>query len=86
MKQAGAQVHRNPRRRIFPPKGSREYRQLWRIIDGAVRDAFVNHPEYLAPRKEKTARQSIVKRVAGAIEGYSTQKAEQGRSGKEAGG
>ena len=26
---------------------SQEYLRLWKIIDGAVRDAFANHPEYL---------------------------------------
>lgn len=29
---------------------SPEYLRLWRIIDGAVRDTFASHPEYLSGR------------------------------------
>lgn len=59
-----------------------EYRQLWRIVDGAVADAFKMHPNYLSEdgKRWQTARQSIVKRVTGAILGYAEQSA-QGRSG-----
>lgn len=58
------------------------YRQLWRVIDGAVADAFAMHPEYLAVQQNrKTVRQSIVKRVTGAMRGYVGRPA-QGRSGE----
>lgn len=55
------------------------YRQIWRIADGAVRDALANHPEYLTTRGKQMARAAIVKRVSGSLYGYATQVA-QGRS------
>lgn len=68
------------KKRLRPPKGDHTYRQLWRVIDGAVRDAFVHHPEYLTPRGVMQARESVVKRVTGAIKSYAEQSA-RGRSG-----
>lgn len=55
------------------------YRQLWRLIDGAVRDSFANHPEYLTEKGRRSAANSITKRVVGTIHGYATQVA-RGRS------
>lgn len=47
------------------------YRQIWRLIDGAVRDALIHHPGYVAKGiSARTVRRSIVKRAAGAITGY----------------
>lgn len=55
---------------IFPKqKTAAEYKRLWRIVDGAVMDAFKMHPEYLAGRTERVARTSVVKRVVGALMG-----------------
>lgn len=48
---------------------SPEYLRLWRIVDGAVRDAFANHPDYLA-RPEVLVRRSVVKRVTGQLYGF----------------
>lgn len=59
-----------------------DYIKLWRVIDGAVFDAFKMHPEYLTDRGHKNARLSVVKRVAGAITGFAAEAAK-GRSGKE---
>lgn len=72
---------RKPRPRARAPKGDQSYRQLWRVVDGAVMDAFAHHPEYLAPHRGKDARLSVVKRVVGAIQGYAAQ-AVRGRSGR----
>lgn len=55
------------------------YRQLWRLVDGAVRDTFANHPEYLTQAGNRSARHSIIKRVVGTLHGYATQVA-RGRS------
>lgn len=55
-------------------------RQMWRLVDGAVRDAFHAHPEYLAVPEMKV-RQAIVKRVTGAITGYAGATRAKGRSG-----
>lgn len=68
-----------PRIRTVPPKVSRAYRQLWRVVDGAVADAFAQHPDYLSAKGARAARASVVKRVVGAVLGFAEQSAE-GRS------
>jgi hypothetical protein len=60
---------------------SKAYSQLWRIVDGAVRDALETHPDYLTKKGMRSARASITKRVTGAVLGYTSQVAE-GRSGE----
>lgn len=67
------------RLRTHPEKGSRAYRQLWRIVDGAVADAFLQHPDYLTPRRRRAAQNSVTKRVVGGVLGWASQEA-QGRS------
>jgi hypothetical protein len=59
-------------RRLTPEKSpSRVYHQVWRLVDGAVRQAFRDHPEYLADgKRERTVRNSINKRVVGALIGF----------------
>ena len=61
--------------RTKPPKGGSAYRQLWRIVDGAVADAFRNHPGYLVPRARRAAQNSVTKRVVGAVLGFAAQAA-----------
>jgi hypothetical protein len=58
----------------------RAYRQLWRVVDGAVFDALYTHQDYLTPKGRRSARGSIVKRVTGAVMGYAEESA-RGRSG-----
>lgn len=56
-----------------PPKPGGAYQQLWRIVEGAVRDALQMHPEYIA--NDKRARDvvnSITKRVAGSVLGFAS--------------
>lgn len=61
-----------PDKRTRPPKGGKFYRQLWRLVDGAVKDCFKKHPDYLTLKGhiQHRARQSINKRVVGTILGY----------------
>ena len=76
-----------PRRARIPKHktSSPAYRQLWRLVDGAVRQCFLEHPDYLSDSyREITVRTSIVKRVAGLILGYAGETAE-ARSSAEAG-
>lgn len=70
--------------RLVPLQGSPGYRQLWRIVDGAVRDTFNAHPDYLSPRGRRKAEAALVKRITGAVFGYAVAAADaaaQGRSG-----
>lgn len=64
-------------RRLHPEKpGSPAYRQIWRIVDGAVASAFAAHPDYVASNKRlRTVRNSIVKRVVGAVTSHAEQSA-----------
>lgn len=57
-------------------------RQVWRVVDGAIRDAFSNHPDYLTIKGTRAAcaRRSVAKRVTGALLSYLEQSKE-GRSG-----
>lgn len=55
-----------PNSRPPPHKDTAEYRRIWRVVDGAVADAFKCHPDYLA-RAEPAVRVSINKRVVGAL-------------------
>ena len=71
-------------KRLAPEKNpSNAYRQLWRVVDGAIMDCFLHHPEYIpVGARARVIRNSIVKRVVGALLGYAVQTA-QGRSVKK---
>lgn len=57
-------------RKAAPVKVDLGYASLWRIVDGAVRDAYQMHPDYLSNKGASTsARISVVKRVVGALMG-----------------
>ena len=76
------------RRRLKPPpqKTASAYRQLWRVVDGAIAEALRAHPDYLAPHgaKHDNARRSIAKRVVGAVLGYAEQSAKRRSGGRPA--
>lgn len=64
-------------KRLKPQKmPNMEYRAIWRVVDGAVRNALDMHPDYLTNKgsHRATARMSIVKRVTGAILGFQTER------------
>lgn len=74
------------RKRLKPEKLAHQVgfnRQIWRVIDGAIRDAFSHHPDYLTLKGSKgaAARRSVAKRATGALLSYLEQ-SEWGRSGK----
>jgi hypothetical protein len=56
-------------RRLRPPREKTDghYRHLWRVVDAAVAEAISAHPDYLTEAGLKAARESIVKRVTGAL-------------------
>lgn len=73
------------RKRLTPEKAAYRDgfpRAIWRVIDGAVRDGFTHHPDYLTQKGAHgaAARRSVVKRATGAVLSYLAQ-AKQGRSG-----
>lgn len=58
--------------RLRPPKHGHhsEYHKVWRIVDGAIRDTFQHHPEYLSETKYgPDIGRSLAKRITGAILG-----------------
>lgn len=79
MKRTKAPLHKRHRQ---------AYRQIYRVVDGAVADAILQHPEFFALGRQRNASISIVKRVAGAVCGYLDQRAssaegsKRGRSGR----
>lgn len=76
---AGKSRYKRSRMEKKPGGNSGIYRALWFMVDGAVRDAFANHPEYLTQAGRNSAANSITKRVTGTLMGYATQVA-RGRS------
>lgn len=68
-------------KRLKPAKSpTHAYAKLWRLVDGAVRDCFDAHPEYIpAGGDERTIRNSLVKRITGLTLGYAVEAA-RGRS------
>lgn len=69
-------------RRHRPQKTSEEYRRIWRLVDGAIRDAIATHPDYFPNRKRiPPMRVSLTKRIVGSVFGWAEQSA-QGRSGE----
>lgn len=55
------------------------YAELWGVVDGAVVDAFKNHPDYLTVKGRASARKSVVKRVTGTVLSFAAQYAARGR-------
>lgn len=47
-----------------------EHRRLWRMVEGAVVDAFMAHPDYLTAKGAHSAVESITKRVVGNLVGH----------------
>ena len=64
-----------------PFHSTRAYRQLWRVVAGAVGDALAMHPEYLTQAGRRSAARSVTKRVTGAVMSYAVEAAARGRSG-----
>ena len=61
-------MHPRKRTKSPPQKTAARYRALWKLVDGAVADAFYNHPDYLASGvSPKVVRASINKRVVGVL-------------------
>lgn len=55
-----------------------DHRLLWRIVEGAVADALLSHPDYLTAKGETAAVQSITKRVVGQLVGHATEARKRG--------
>lgn len=46
------------------------YSKLSRLIEGAVNSTFHFHEDYLTPKGKQSARKSLLKRIAGQINGF----------------
>lgn len=57
-------------RKIKPVKPGSDYRRIWRIVDGAIRDCAKHHEDYFDPKKLRAARESLAKRITGALLAY----------------
>jgi len=51
----------------------RDHARLWRLVEGAVVDAFRTHPDYLTQKGHWSAVQSVTKRVVGQLVGHAKQ-------------
>lgn len=56
-----------------PKPEIRAYADLWPVVSGAIHDALKCHPDYVRSGRRATARNSIAKRVVGAVLAYATQ-------------
>lgn len=77
-------VKRSPRRGGKASEARTKYAghdRLWRMVEGAVTDAFLSHPEYLTPTGTTNAVESITKRVVGNIVGHAKETRKGGRFG-----
>ncbi|PID95791.1 MAG: hypothetical protein CSA85_00530 [Alphaproteobacteria bacterium] len=62
----------------------RDHGRLWRLVEGAVVDAFHSHPDFLTIAGHRSAVQSVTKRVVGQLVGHAKQA--QGAVGPDTGG
>lgn len=58
-----------------------DHGRLWRLVEGAVVDAFQSHPDYLTDKGRATAVESVTKRVVGTLAGFAQEVRKDGRSG-----
>mgnify|MGYP000070676106 CR=1 FL=1 len=73
-------VHRRPKPSHAAMKHA-DHCRLWRMVEGAVVDAFRSHPDYLTDRGNAHAVESITKRVVGTLAGHAQQVRKDGRLG-----
>lgn len=69
-------LRRNPRPSRAAMKHEDHF-QLWRMVEGAVTDAFRSHPDYLTQRGAEHAVESVV----GTLVGHATETLKGGRFG-----
>lgn len=73
-----------PHRRTKPSPAAMKYEdhcRLWRMVEGAVTDAFRSHPEYLTEAGARSAIESVTKRVVGSLVGHAQETRKGGRFG-----
>lgn len=58
-----------------------EHVRLIRMVEGAVVDAFTQHPDYLTDKGRHAACGSVVKRVVGTLVGHAKETRKGGRFG-----
>ena len=73
-----------PRPRGRPTRAAmkhEDHARLWRMVEGAVRDAFNSHPSYLTDHGAQSAVESVTKRVVGTLVGHAKETRKGGRLG-----
>jgi len=74
----------DPRRSKRPSRAAMKHeahQRLWRMVEGAVMDAFTSHPDYLTDRGSRAAVESVTKRVVGTLVGHANETRKGGRLG-----
>lgn len=61
------------RLKIPKEKNSKKYQDMWRLIDGVIRDTFSRHQDYLTVKGQGSARGSLVKRLAPVLNSFIAQ-------------
>lgn len=77
---------RRPSRRHPAVMKHRDHARLWRLVEGAVVDAFRSHPGFLTEAGHRSAVQSVTKRVVGQIVGHAKERQGRGRPSPAGGG
>lgn len=57
----------------------KDYRQIFRMVDGSIVDYIHCHPKFFPKRMRGTIRQGLSRRITGTLKGYFVQ-AKRGRS------
>ncbi|PZX03774.1 hypothetical protein [Celeribacter halophilus] len=73
-----------PRRNSKPSRAAMkhsDHARLWRMVEGAVVDAFKSHPDCLTERGARIAVESVTKRVVGTLVGHAKETQKGGRLG-----
>ena len=60
---------RRPSKRSPAVMKHADHLRLWRLVEGAVVDAFLSHPSYLTDHGAQSAVASVTKRVVGQLVG-----------------
>lgn len=70
---------RRPTRKDIVFLNHADHVRLWKLVEGAVVDAFTSHPDYLTDKGRSTVVRSVTKRVVGQLVGHAKRTLRGGR-------